>query len=241
MTQVPKISLVIPAYNEEKYIRDCLEHVSMYGKGFFSEIIVVDNASTDKTAEIAKSFPEVHVVKEERKGTSAARQCGFETATGDIIAFIDADTRMPKEWPGKVIESFANHPQIVSVSGPYVYYDMNKWQKFWVWVYWHILAVPLYWIIGYMIVGGNFAIRRDTLIKMNGFDTSIEFYGDDTNVARRASKFGKVLFTSSLVMITSGRRVIQGGLLKFTGIYGSNFFSEVLVKRPIMRHYDDIR
>jgi hypothetical protein len=118
---------------------------------------------------------------------------------------------------------------------------MSKRDNFFVKLYWYIFAYPFYLIFGYMIVGGNFAIKKEVLEKMGGFDTTIEFYGEDTNIARRAHKFGKVQFLPSLVMPTSGRRLIEQGVVKTALIYGANFFSEIFLKRPAHTVYTDHR
>src|SRR3989338_4132988 len=96
------ISLIIPAYNEEASIGQCLETAIKNSKGRFKEIIVVDNASTDKTAEIARRYPSVTVVYEARKGTGNARQTGFEHSHGDIAAYIDSDSLIPEDWVDKI-------------------------------------------------------------------------------------------------------------------------------------------
>ena len=72
---MPKLtmSLIIPAYNEEKYILLCLEYALKYGDGYFHEIVVVDNASTDNTRRVAEQYPGIRVVSEYKKGTSPAR------------------------------------------------------------------------------------------------------------------------------------------------------------------------
>src|ERR1035437_2767541 len=93
-----KISVIIPAHNEEKYIGSCLEHLLKYSEGRFCEIIVIDNASTDRTADIAKGYPGVRVISEPRKGTGHARQTGFESSIGDLLAYFDADTRLREGW-----------------------------------------------------------------------------------------------------------------------------------------------
>ncbi|MBU0612230.1 glycosyltransferase [Patescibacteria group bacterium] len=235
-----KISLVIPAYNEEKYIGACLEYAIKNSSGKFFEIIVVDNASTDHTGEIAKSFPGVRVVREENKGLTKARQRGFVESTGNIVANIDADTQMPKGWVEKIIEEFKKDKNLVCLSGPYVYYDIPAWQSFLVKSYW-LLAIPIYWITGYMATGGNHVIKRETLEKMNGFDTKIEFFGEDANTARRASKYGKVKFKLRFIMPTSGRRLTKDGLLKNFIIYTSQFFSEAIAHKPIIKKHKNIR
>ncbi len=236
------ISLIIPAYNEEKYIGECLKYVIKNSNNKFLEIIVVDNASTDKTAEIAKSFPGVKVIYEPQKGLTRARQCGYKNAEGEILAFIDADTHMPPKMYDNIAEEFMENSNLASISGPCVYYDFSKFHNFFVKiVYWYIMAMPAYWMIGYMVSGFNFAIRKDVLDKMGGFDTSIEFYGEDTDIARRANIYGKVKFKPNFVMHLSGRRMANQGFFKTAFIYIINFASEIFFTKPMTKKYEDYR
>ena len=92
-----------------------------------------------------------------------------------------------------------------------------------------------------MIVGGIFAIRRDALEKTGGFDSSIEFYGEDADIARRASKQGKVVFSPRFVMPTSGRRMKKEGFVKMAAIYVINYLSIVIRCKPATKAYKDVR
>lgn len=239
-----KISLVIPAYNEEKYIGECLKSALRNGKELH-EIIVVNNASTDNTRNVVESFAKIYsnigIVSEPRKGLTKARQRGLNEARGDIIAYTDADTKMPKGWPEKIKKYFEKDERAVCVSGPYIYYDQSFIEKMLVWAYWLFLAYPAYFLIGYMAVGGNFAVKKSALEKINGFDENISFYGEDTDMARRLSKTGKVKFMPSLYMYTSARRMKGEGMAKTAIKYIINFASEVFLKRPITSDYKDIR
>ncbi|MFA6257822.1 MAG: glycosyltransferase family A protein [Candidatus Paceibacterota bacterium] len=234
-----KISLIICAYNEEKYIKACLESAIKNSSGKFHEIIVIDNNSTDGTKEIAEKIPGVKIIQEMKKGANHARQKGFELATGDILAFIDADTKMPKRWIDILINEFLNNSKIVCLSGPYIYYDFSKSKQFLSLVYWY-LAYPIYLLVGYMAINGNIVIKKETLKKINGFDTTI-FYGDDTNLVRRASKHGKVKFKLDFIMHSSARRLFGQGIIKTTFIYILNFFSQVFAKKSVTKSYEDIR
>jgi len=236
-----KISLIICAYNEENYIQACLESALKNSPGKFHEIIVVDNNSTDRTKDIAEKISGIRVVTELQKGPNHARQKGFEVATGDILAFIDADTRMPEGWIDVAINEFTNNPEMCCLSGPYFYYDFSKWQQFLSSIYWYVLAYPIYLLIGYMAIWGNFVIKKEVLEKMNGIDTSIPFYGDDTNIARRASKHGKVKFKLDFAMPSSARRLTKEGMIKTAFLYVINFFSQVLIKKTVTNSYKDIR
>lgn len=235
-----KISLIIPAFNEEKYIGNCLKMAIENSGGKFFEIIVVDNASSDNTEDVAKNFEGVKVISEPEKGLTKARQRGFLEAGGDLLAYIDADTQMLKGWIETVIKEFGENENLACLSGPYTYYDASTTRNFFVKIYWRF-AKLLYWLAGYMAVGGNFVIKKEVVEKMNGFDTSIAFYGEDTDVARRASKFGKVKFTLKLLMPTSGRRFSGQGFFYTAVIYVKNFFSEVFWGKPATEEYKDIR
>jgi glycosyltransferase involved in cell wall biosynthesis len=94
----PVISFVIPAHNEEVYIGRCLRALlaSADTAGEQYEVIVVDDASTDRTAEIAQSFGATIVPVDLRK-ISAVRNAGARAARGDVLIFVDADTLLPVE------------------------------------------------------------------------------------------------------------------------------------------------
>ncbi|HEX8994167.1 MAG TPA: glycosyltransferase family A protein [Candidatus Paceibacterota bacterium] len=235
-----KITLAIPAYNEEKYIGECLEHAAAQ-RDFLHEILVIDNASTDKTAEVASRFPGVRVVREERKGLTRARARALAEATGDIIAFNDADTHMPPGWVARVAEAYEKDPKLACISGPYIYWDAGPVTSALVWLYWRVLGMPMYLFHGFMAVGGNFAAKKQALLDIGGFDTDIEFYGEDTNIARRLSKVGRVYFTLSLPMYTSARRFHGDGLIATAWRYMVNFASEAFFKKSVTDKYTDIR
>ncbi len=238
---IMKISIVIPAYNEEQYIEKCLSSIFREGSGAFAEIIVVNNASTDGTAGVVRKFNGVRLIDEPKKGPNTARQRGFLETRGDLVAYLDADTEITKEWFAYVRKEFARRPDLVCLSGPLFYRDLPRVESACVWVYWYCFAAPIYFLLRYMAVGGNCVIRRDALHKIGGFNTSIKFYGDDTNTARRLHKVGKVKFKTSFFVWTTSRRFKGQGFLKTGFLYAGNFFSEVIFHRPVTKEHKDIR
>ena len=213
------------------------------------EILVVDNASNDGTQRVARARIDaareagagLRIVTEPRKGLTRARQRGQREARGAIVAWVDADTEMPAGWLERVRTTFATGSDVVCVSGPYRYLDQSRYQRALVRLYWRMLAIPSYWFTGYLAVGGNFAVRRDAVEKIGGFDESIAFYGEDTNIARRLSGVGRVVFDLKLEMPTSARRFAAEGLWRTAFAYASSFMSEVVLKRPVIDRYRDIR
>lgn len=115
-----KISVVIPAYNEEAYIGNCLDSL-MQQEVKPDEIIVINNNSTDKTVDIVKKYP-VRIVREKEQGMIPARNRGFNEAQYEIIARTDADTILPPDWIKKIKEHFKDKT-LLAVSGPAHFYD----------------------------------------------------------------------------------------------------------------------
>ena len=246
------LSFVVPAYNEEAYLGACLESILDQTRGLehLTEIIVVNNASTDRTREIALSYPRVRLVDELRKGLPYARQAGFLASTGSLIANVDADSRLTPGWVQNVLDTFreyeAKQSPLVSLSGPLVYYDLTPRQRRLVHVFymmaWLTYATNKYILrVGSMVQGGNFVLSRSALEAIGGYDTSITFYGEDTDIARRLHAVGKVLFTFDLKMLSSARRLKHEGMVTIAFRYGLNYFWTTFFKRPFTREHIDIR
>lgn len=244
-----KLAFVIPAYNEEALIGKCLESVvaEIARSGVDASIIVVNNASTDRTGEIARSFPSVQVVDEPKKGLVNARDAGFAATEGfDLVANIDSDTIVPSGWLDTVQHEFARDPKLVCLSGPYVYYDMSLWSRVLVSLFYgltYLIYVLNRFIlrVGSVVQGGNFVFKRDAWQQVGGYDRTIEFFGEDTDVAVRLSKVGGVKFTFALKMNTSGRRLEKEGVFRTAGTYTLNFFWVTFRGKPATKEYTDIR
>jgi hypothetical protein len=92
-----------------------------------------------------------------------------------------------------------------------------------------------------MLQGGNFVVRRAVLQNIGGFDTTITFYGEDTDIARRLAIQGRIWWTWRLPIHASGRRLRAEGLMRSGVRYALNFFSILFFKRPATKTYTDIR
>ncbi len=227
---LPRMSFVIPAYNEEAYVGACIESIlNATGKHGMPEIIVVNNGSTDHTREVAASYPGVKVVDEPRKGTGWARQRGFREATGELLAYLDADCRISAGWMERVLAEFRDRPDMSALSGPYRYYDLPPFRKFMAEALWWMLP-PASWVTGRVLIGGNFVARRGALQATDGFNTDIVFYGDDTDTACRLAAAGSVVFTMDFEVASSGRRLAKEGIWHIYLVYTLHHF-RVLFRR----------
>jgi glycosyltransferase involved in cell wall biosynthesis len=243
-----RLSFIIPAYNEEEYLSPCIESILRQTREHkvAAEIIVVNNASTDRTRAIALSFPEVTVVDEPSKGLTHARQAGFMASTGELIANVDADSRLTNRWLAQVLDAFACSPEMVALSGPVVYYDLPPASALLVKGFYAIAWVTYLFNrfvlrVGSMIQGGNFVVTRRALEQIGGYDLSIAFYGEDTDIARRLNKAGEVRFTLALKMFSSARRLKKEGIVTTAIQYSLNYIWTTFLKRPFSDDYADVR
>lgn len=97
MPKALTVSIVIPAHNEARHIKACLDSIARQSVAPL-EVILVDNNSTDQTAVLAREYPFVRVVRAQQQGIVFARNMGFDAAKGDIIGRIDADIVLPTDW-----------------------------------------------------------------------------------------------------------------------------------------------
>jgi glycosyltransferase involved in cell wall biosynthesis len=232
-----KVSIIIPAYNEEAYLAQTIRSALEQDYSDF-EVIVVNNASTDRTEEIARGFPKVAVVNESRRGLLWAREAGRLAASGDIIANMDADCLPDRDWLSKGSLYF-NDPSVSAASGPYDYYDGGLVFRY-VSLY---MQMSIFWLTskivqlpgiraGALMIGGNNLIRAEALNRAGGYNTALTFYGEDTDTAKRISKFGQVVFSNRLIMKTSARRFKAEGIVTLGLKYFIYFFKTIMPKGP---------
>ncbi len=243
-----KISFIIPSYNEEKHIGQCLDSITRETSKYNhkTEIIVVNNASTDNTARIASSFSGVRVVDEPHKGVIYARQKGFELSSGDFIVNFDADSIMPDGWLAIAMEEFDKCPNLVALSGPVVYYDLPAKLNRLVRWYYYIGCVSsalnrFFFKSGPMLQLGGVMIKRTALEQIGGYNALFEFYGDDTDLACRLYKIGKVKFKFKLAFYSSGRRILREGAWTMAMRYGLNYFHATFFSKPFTKDHIDVR
>jgi peptidoglycan/xylan/chitin deacetylase (PgdA/CDA1 family)/GT2 family glycosyltransferase len=240
---LPTISVVIPAYNEENYLPLCLESIKKQDYAAEYEVIVVDNASTDNTAKIARGWG-AKVVYESKRSPACARQKGAEVATGELIAFIDADTQAPAYWLSTIVSRFVREPETVVISGPYAYYDAGRIAK--LASYGNFISIITDQVFrkvlnkGSAIWGCNFAVRRSALLEVGGFDTSIRFYGEEYELSLRLKKAGKGGIIPRLFVLTSARRLKRIGVVNQYWNWIVDYFSVLFWYEPISERLEDL-
>jgi len=240
------ITAIVCAYNEARHLPACL-HSLLAQTRPPDEILVVNNASTDTTADLARAIPGVRVLDEPIKGLVVARETARSAARGEVLAYVDADCRVPLRWLERVESALVSSPDAVGVTGPYRFYDWDLSGRLIIRVY-DILVAPATHLlvhhifgIGAILYGGNFAVRADALARIGGFDKTIEFHGEDTNLGRRLTAVGRVRMSAGCWVWTSARRYVAMGKGRVFSLYVRNFWSEILRHRPADREHLDVR
>jgi len=215
-----KFSIVIPAFNEEESIEKAVKSLLRlnYNRAKY-EIIVVDNGSTDKTFEKAKSAGADKVVVELTKGTNMARERGRREAKGEIIAFLDGDSEVNPDWLINIEKDLAIKG-VAAVSGPYDYgftglqKSLSDWNDRMVSKFVPRLLYFIFRRKAGVLIGGNFAGYANVFEKIGGLP-AIKFWGDDAATAMLISrKVGTVLFDMELKIKSSPRRFKKDGYLQ---------------------------
>lgn len=202
-----KVSVVVPAYNEEKYIGPCLQAL-MDQVEKPDEIILINNNSTDKTVEIAKKFPGVEIITEKKQGMIPARNRGFDTARYEIIARTDADTIVPPDWIKKIKEKFLADKDMLALSGPAHFYGIpdiiqkNNWPSQWNFKFFKQLRKHNF------LFGPNMSLTKSAweMVK-NEVCLNDKDVHEDMDLAIHLAQHGKIVFAPDLIVNSSSRRI----------------------------------
>lgn len=229
------ISVVIPAFNEEKYLPQTLESIKKQSVTPL-EIIVADNNSTDKTASIAKAAG-CRVVPVKEQGNVYAMKSGLDAALGDIIAGVDADTVVSPNWLEIIEETFRNE-RIVAVTGAIDINDQSSFRKIKDYLYLWFLQFN-FWVGLPHLVGFNYAVRRVTYHKIGGINTRYEM-SSDVELGLRLKKYGKVILVKKMRVAPSMRRWENNAVKTFVQ-YARGYIYTVLLRKPFSDKQEIVR
>ena len=212
-----ELSIVIPVFNEEKYLENCLISILSQNASFNYEVIVSDAGSRDKSLEIAKRYANF-VVHSPFRSIGAVRNYSAKFAKGKYLLFVDADTILPQGYLQKVHKVFTNNKDLAAFCGCFRFKEREPKLLF------SEIIANFYFIIkdkiGLPTLPGGFgiAIRKEIFQEVGGFPVS---FGEDTEFSSRLRKTYKIRYLYNLHVVTSGRRIIKMGLLNTLRYYMS--------------------
>lgn len=187
-----KVSLIVPAYNEEKFIGKLLDSLLLQSL-LPDEIIICDNGSNDRTVDVINTYSHrlpIKLVRQPLKGIARALQTAFEASSGDLILRTDADTILPKNWIKNITSHYMSDSNLDVVFGSYYGFDGPLFHRLIM-----RLAVPLSLLYfplfrGFTFIpGANFSIRRQSLLKIDGWNPLDSTIPEDQLMSQKISKY----------------------------------------------------
>lgn len=233
-----RFSIVIPALNEEGYITRAITSLKKQTVPRESyEIIVIDNGSDDQTIKTAYEAGADIIRIELCRGTNTARQCGVTESSGDIVAFLDADTIVPPDWLAHIEKNLLQNG-VAATSGPYDG-GFNGFQRTIDVLYTQRIIPIVPHILEFffkkpaaVLIGGNFAAWRWVIDKIGGLPPRT-FCGDDAAIAMHiVRRVGTVFFDTTLIAKTSPRRFERDGMFMTAYRYAKVYFKEYFTDLP---------
>ena len=214
----PRLSVVVCAYNEERLLEECLSSLDRLDYPNL-DVIVCDDGSTDRTLEIARRYP-FRVLDLPHGGLSAARNAGAEAATGEYVAYLDADAHCHPEWPYHLVLSMEDDG-VVATGGPNLPVPGVGFVE-------RAVAVspggPVEVLVSdnraEHVPGCNMTFRRDALLAVGGFDVSFTSAGDDVDVCWKLLDRGGQIAFAPAAQVRHHRRSTVKGYLKQQRNYG---------------------
>lgn len=202
------VSVVIPAYNEESYLKICLSALHNQTTPP-DEIIVVDNNSTDKTSTISRSLG-AKVVNERKQGMIFARNKGFDSARNDLLARIDADVIVPGDWVKRILQNF-EAKNIDALTGPISYYDSRLIPKSPLITKFYLGTTRVLTRGNRFLVGPNMVVKKNMWLKIkskiNLDDSKVH---EDIDLSLKIIKVGgKIGYDPEMVVKSSARRIVK--------------------------------
>ncbi len=229
LEEYPFISVVIPAYNEEKYLPECLESVKNqnYPKDKY-EIIIANNNSKDRTAEIAQKAG-AKVINESKQGHVFALNTGMHATSGELIAVTDADTRVSPNWLDTIARVFQDE-EVVAVTGSAYYNSGSKMSEYLGKISYSMFVRFHFALRKPHLTGLNLAVRKSAFMNIKGLDTRYETFSD-LELGLRIKKVGKVVFCEELLVASSPRRWEKGSLEDYYK-YINSYLNTMWFNRP---------
>jgi glycosyltransferase involved in cell wall biosynthesis len=214
------VSVIIPTYNAEGQIADCIRAIRNSDYTNY-EIIVIDDCSDDGTTESIRDVPGRIFKTPERTGPAGARNLGIQHAAGDMLVFVDADIVVQPSTLRRLLESFLQRPDIVSVCGTYTSHcDYRNISSLYQKNYneYKIIFLPPY---GPYITTALFCIPRDTMKDAGGLRPDI-YTGEDYELGLRLTEGRGVNFFNKSIRVTHNKHVTFGQLIRQKFQYATN-------------------
>jgi len=222
------VSVIVPAYNEEKYIGACLAAIERQNFSGTYEVIVGDGHSTDNTQKIARDCG-ARVVEENFGNASGGRYAAAKVARGKIYIFTSSDVEPCQGWIQSIYNAFADK-RVAWVVGGVRPFEGNLTEYCGASILNFVAATFNHMGLAY-VNGDNVAARADAYKKCGGFNPHLTT-SEDTDLGMKLMKCGKFKYAWKATVLISMRRVRKWGYLNFVIFHTRNFLSTHILRAP---------
>jgi len=229
-----RVSVVVPAYNEEKLLPQCLE--SLKNQTHPCEIVVCDNNSTDGTYTIAKKYAD-KVLREKKQGALHALNRGLKAASGDLIAITGADCVAPSDWIENFLPHFLN-PEVITCYGPIDPLENRHRMYFSAMNYAEKICIRTG--LWFVIQGANCMMRKEVLQRAGYFDPKVEVF-EENGLFRKMKKMGRVRFVPKNPIKASTRRMDECGKMRLVLFGAKQMLALTVFKKTDTSQFGAVR
>lgn len=226
-----RLSFIVPAYNEEKYLAKCLESIKTSAKNYDYEIIVIDNLSTDNTQSVAREYTYM-VFPFSGQSIASVRNYGASFASGDWLVFVDADTVVSEELIEEMAENIIHYRVIAG--GAYLKLDTHSYLAQIIEIVWAKICKSKKWFTGSFMFCSKKAFNV-----LGGFDEGL-FLAEDLDFSARLATVCSPIYLKA-TYVTSARKLHTYNLwehLRFLIKLALNAQDVITSRSACFIHYD---
>lgn len=241
-----KLSIIIPALNEEKLLPVLLEQLTepSLRKKYNYEIIVSDGGSTDKTVSIAKQFTDMVVSAPVggKQNIAQGRNTGAGIAGGEILVFLNCDTMIenPFEFFDLIVNKFYPGKYLAMTCAVKVFPVDSKFSDLVFLTFYNYY----FWLLNILGLGMGrgecHVIRKEIFEDLKGYNEKL-IAGEDFELFKRIRRKGKILFANNITVFESPRRYRKYGHFKILLTWLSNAISVIFTKKSLSKNWEQVR
>lgn len=229
---LPILTIVVCTYNREEWLPGCLSSLESQCKDDSVEVLIIDNNSTDDTANIAHGFVDrlsnFKYIFEPLQGLSHARNRGFQEARGQLVAYIDDDAKANPGWTKAILEFFESHPDAYGVGGQHKAFSLAPMPAWFPKEYGSRSLGEETRLLqkGEWISGTNMVFKKSALLEVGGFDTTMGMagekvsYGEETHLTLKMLASGMQIYYCAEMCVDHAILLYK---LKLSWLLKSNF------------------
>lgn len=240
-----RVSIIIPTLNEEKLIRSMLgQFEDEIRKRYNVELILSDAGSGDGTVEIARRYVDKILIQGDRliKNISIGRNLGYSRADGDVLVFLNADTRFSDiNAFFNLVSWFYRNDSFVAIAFPVrVFPEEEKLSDRMFHKFYNCYVKILNKFFMGMGRGECHVVKRKVFEKIGGYNETL-FAGEDFDLYKRIRKFGRILFAKDCIIYESPRRYRRYGYMKVFFDWAKNAISLILFRKSMSKTWEPVR